>query len=109
MPNIVDRVMTTMAAASFATSHTPYQARQIASDVRSNLSRAQSTYDEAQRLDRKWNNGYPSETIGAGARLHEVKSQKAVLETYLKDQMSSSSTFPSQKEYAERTLRTLGR
>ena len=96
MPTIVDRVMTTMAAASFATSHTPYQARQTASDVRSNLSRAQSAYDEAQRLDRKWNNGYPSETIGAGTRLNEVKSQKAVLETYLKDQMTSSSTFPSQ-------------
>jgi hypothetical protein len=109
MSSIVERAMNTMAAASFGNSHTPYEARQVAYEVRTNVSRSETAFAEAKRLDRKWNNGYPSESIGAGERLSQAKSQKAVLETYLKDQMTSSSTFPSGKEYAEQTLRTLGR
>ncbi len=110
MPNIVDSVMNTMAAASYGKSNTPYAARNHATTVRNNLAKSKAAYDESKRLDRKWNNGYDSaDTIAAGNRLKSTQRQKDVLDLYLKDQMSSLSTSPASKEYADRTWRMLNR
>jgi hypothetical protein len=109
MNDIVTRTLNTVAANSYAKTHTPYQARNDAQQIRESVQRSSAAVSEFQRLDKKWNNGYASgETRAAIQQNNNLQSQASVLATYLREQTRSLSTFPSQKEYASETLKKLG-
>jgi hypothetical protein len=108
MNSIANSTFNQIAAHDFARTHNRVQARDAAVNLRTQVDVAARHVNELNRLDRKWNGGFATgETVGAREQLGALEQREDVLRTYFKDQMTSNDTFPSQKEYAEKSLRRL--
>jgi hypothetical protein len=93
---------TTVKAASW--SQGARATRDTATKLRRDTQRAERSLKEHRRLDNKWGNGYASgETVGVESRVAKLRTDGEVLKKHLDNVMTSNSTFPSQKEYAEQT------